>query len=144
MAPVIRAKALCVCQHQGRILVSRAHDPVKNEWYWRPLGGSIEFGESSAHAVTREMQEEIGADVEDLRCLGTLENIFTYAGQPGHEIVFIYDARLADASLYLQSSLAGVESDGARFTANWQSLDDFPALGPLYPTGLLALLRGTT
>ncbi|WP_460164643.1 NUDIX domain-containing protein [Pseudomonas sp. S2_F03] len=54
----------------------------------------MEFGETSAQAIVREVQEELGLAITDVRLLGTLENIFTYAGRPGHEIVQVYDARV--------------------------------------------------
>ena len=83
----IRPLALCIFSFRGRILVNEAHDPVKDQSYCRPLGGGIDFGEPSELAVVREIREELGAAVTNLRFLGTLENIFTYLGKPGHEII---------------------------------------------------------
>ena len=83
----IRPLAICVFHRNGRIIVNKSYDPVKHETFYRPLGGGIEFGETSAQAVEREIEEEIGAKVTKLQLLGTLENIFTYLGDPGHEIV---------------------------------------------------------
>ena len=36
------------------------------------------------------------------RFLFTLENIFTFNGEPGHEIVMVYDGRLVDEKLHEQ------------------------------------------
>ena len=74
--------------------------PEKGRLYYRPLGGTIEFGERGEEAVRREFREEIAADLADVRYLGMLENIFTYDGRRGHEIVLVYDGLLTDASLY--------------------------------------------
>jgi 8-oxo-dGTP pyrophosphatase MutT (NUDIX family) len=41
-----------------------AFDPVKGETFYRPLGGGVEFGETSA-AAAREIREEVSADVTD-------------------------------------------------------------------------------
>lgn len=136
----IRALAICVFLKNQRILVNEAHDPKTQGSFCRPLGGGIEFGETSIQAVAREIHEEIGAEVKNLRLLGTLENIFTYAGTLGHEIVQIYDGELADASLYDQEFIAGVESDGSSFTARWRRLSEFSSKLPLYPSGLLELV----
>lgn len=140
-APQIRALAICLFVHKDRVLVNESHDPVKGLSYCRPLGGGIEFGETGADAVVREIREEIGAAVSDVRYVGTLENIFTYLGNPGHEIVQIYDARLVDVLLYERGVVAGAESDGQPFVASWRSLGSFGPKLPLYPDGLLELLR---
>ncbi|MCP1604308.1 NUDIX hydrolase [Pseudomonas citronellolis] len=137
----IRAVALCVFHDRGRILVNRAYDPVKERHYYRPLGGGIEFGETSAVAVVREIREELGLDIQELRLLGTLENLFTYAGRPGHELVMVYDGRFADTSTYHLAELPGSESDGTPFTAVWCSAADFDEHTPLFPDGLPELLR---
>ena len=137
----IRPLAICVFHRNGRILVSKSYDQVKHETFYRPLGGGIEFGETSAQAVEREIQEEIGAKVTKLRLLGTLENIFTYLGAPGHEIVQVYDAEFVDQALYKSASIPGTESNGQPLETVWQGLESFSAKMPLYPNGLLALLH---
>jgi ribosomal protein S18 acetylase RimI-like enzyme/ADP-ribose pyrophosphatase YjhB (NUDIX family) len=140
-APHIRALAICLFLHEGRVLVNEAHDPVKGLSFCRPLGGGIEFGETGAQAVVREVREEIGAEVTDVRYVGTLENIFTYLGRPGHEIVLVYDARLVDVSLYQRGVVAGTESGGQPFVASWRPIGSFGPKLPLFPDGLVELLR---
>ena len=139
---VIRPIAICVFQHDGRILAGRFYDPQRDLVFYRPLGGGIEFGESSADTLARELQEELGAAVTDLRYLGTLENVFTHNGQQGHEIVMVYDGAFADPTFYEQPWLDGAEDSGATFRAVWLSLADCRHAGapPVYPTGLLELL----
>ncbi|UQS17405.1 NUDIX hydrolase [Pseudomonas sp. HS6] len=139
--PRIRALALCVFQHNGNILVNRFHDPVADKTFYRPIGGGIEFGETSREAIVREVQEELGLSMKDLRLLGTLESLFVYNGKPGHEIVQVYDARFDDAQVYEQSQIVGHESDGSPFTASWQGSSSFTEQSPLVPVGLQALLK---
>jgi 8-oxo-dGTP pyrophosphatase MutT (NUDIX family) len=91
-APYLRAIAICVFRHQDHILVLDISDPATGERFYRPAGGGIEFGEHSLDALRREMREELGAEIHSPLLLGVLENIFYYNGQPGHEIVFVYDA----------------------------------------------------
>jgi len=138
---IIRPIAICVFHHDGRILAAEGRDPIKGQLFYRPLGGAIEFGEHSADTIARELAEELGAAVTDLHYLGTLENIFTYGGETGHEIIMVYDGAFVDSSLY-ERSLEGVEDDGEPFRAVWVSLADCkdPAAPPLYPTGLIDLL----
>jgi 8-oxo-dGTP pyrophosphatase MutT (NUDIX family) len=137
----IRPKAVCVCRRGGEILVNAAFDSAKQETFYGPLGGGVEFGERAADAATRELQEELGAAVTDLTLLGVLENIFVYEGQPGHEIVFVFDGRLVDRSLYDRIEISCEESNGQRFVAQWVPIEKFAGGGlTLYPAGLHALL----
>ena len=96
----IRPVAICIFRRAHEILVVEAFDQVKAKTFYRPLGGGIEFGETSAAAVEREVREEVSADVTDLRYVGTLENFFVYNGQPGHEIVQVHEGRFANSALY--------------------------------------------
>ena len=137
----IRPLAICVFHRDGRILVNEAADEVKRQRYFRPLGGGIEFGERGTSAAEREIREELGAEIKGLHLLGTLENIFTYRGQPGHEIVFVYDGSFTDDSLYSMPHLEGQESNGEPFKAFWRARESFSNDSPLYPDGLLELLQ---
>ena len=67
----IRPIAICVFRNKNRILVAEGYDSVKDEYFYRPLGGGIEFGESSMETICREMIEEI-----DVEAFG-LEHFYT-------------------------------------------------------------------
>ena len=134
----IRHVAICVFQRGTRILVGRAFDEVKNEEFFRPLGGAIEFGETAVDAVRREILEELRAEISDPVQIGVLENIFTFAGQPGHEFVVVFDAEFTDSSLYNEARLPLFE-EGWGGEAFWLDLAE-PLPAPLYPDGLSALL----
>ncbi len=134
----IRPIAICVCRDGNRILVTEFS--IKGRLYYRPIGGTIEFGERGEEAIRREFREEIAAELMELRYLGTLENIYTDAGRRGHEIVLVYDGRLANTGLYRQEVIQGDEN-GIPFRAVWKAVDAFgPGKPPVYPDGLLALL----
>ncbi|CAB5596700.1 MULTISPECIES: NUDIX hydrolase [Pseudomonas] len=137
----IRFLALCVFHHQGKILVNVFNDPATGQTLCRPLGGGIEFGELGRDAIAREIDEELRQPISDVRLLGTLESLFTYAGKPRHEIVQVYDARFDDASLYQQAWLDGQESDSSPFRARWCDSADLARIGALVPQGLQTLLR---
>jgi len=141
----VRPLAICVFRHEGRILAAEGYDRMKNQIFYRPLGGKIEFGETGAQTVSRELMEEINAEVADQRYLGMLENLFIFEGKAGHEIVLIYDGRFTNESLYQQESIEGVEDRAAPLIARWLRLDWLEQDGapPLRPDGLLHLLRQT-
>ena len=137
----VRVVALCVIWRGAALLVSEGFDPVKQETFYRPLGGGVEFGERGIDAAARELREELAAEVIDLRYLGMLENIFTFSGQPGHEICLIYDGRFADPARYDADAMTGNEEGDGEFRVVWKPLSAFDeGTVPLYPDGLLDLL----
>jgi ADP-ribose pyrophosphatase YjhB (NUDIX family) len=137
--PLIRVIAICVFRHGDRILVVEGADEVKQDMFARPLGGAVEFGETSMQAIVREIREELGHKATALRLLGVLENIFEYQGRPGHEIVFVYDGKFEDASLYNLPELPLNEA-GWSSPARWRSLQSFGRDCRLVPEGLSSLL----
>lgn len=139
----IRPLAICVFRHQDRILVAEGHDPIKDEHFYRPLGGGIEFGEHSKKTICRELMEEVHIEVEenDLRYLGAVENIFVFNGKRGHEIVLIYDGTFEDNMMYERNVIRGKEANGEDIRAVWKHIREFgEGKSILYPTGLLELL----
>lgn len=139
----IRPIVICLFRSGNRILVSEGYDSSKGDYFCRPLGGGIEFGEQSRDAMLREIMEETGAEVENLRLVGVLENIFMFEGRQGHEIVFVYDAEFADKSFYERDEIHGYESEiDASFTASWQSLEEIAeSRARLVPETLITLLK---
>ena len=140
----IRPIVICLFSNGDRILVSEAYDSSKGDYFCRPLGGGIEFGEHSRDAMLREIREEIGAEVEKLELVGVLENIFIYEGAQGHEIVFVYDAEFKDRRMYERGEIEGYEVEiDAEFVARWQSPEEIKLKNiRLVPEGLADLLRG--
>jgi 8-oxo-dGTP pyrophosphatase MutT (NUDIX family) len=138
----IRAIAICLFRKDDSILVAEGFDKVKQDYFYRPIGGGIEFGEKSTEALEREVFEEIGESITNLIHLGNIENIFTYNGVPRHEIVFIYDGEFADQSIYQKSSFLGLEDNGESFTLMWKPISDFQDNGfRLVPEELLSLIQ---
>ena len=141
---MVRPVALCVVRHDRRLLVAEGYDRAKADHYYRPLGGTIEFGEASADAVAREMAEELNAEIRNVRWLGVLENIFTVHGELGHEVVMLYEADFVDDVMYQRNPIWGQEGDGLPIKAVWKPIDHFKVgRGRLVPEGLLAILERT-
>jgi ADP-ribose pyrophosphatase YjhB (NUDIX family) len=140
----IRVKVFGVLRRGSQILLSFAIDPDTGGRYGRLLGGGIEPGERAADAVRREFQEEIGAELTNLRRLGVVENIFTWQGQLHHEVIFVFAADFADRALYECDSFVVNEAvcDGP---ARWVDLQRVLS-GELtvYPAEVLPLLDEAT
>ena len=135
----IRPLALAAIRHGSRVLVQDFAATDGGPGY-RPLGGAVDLGELAEDAVQREIQEELGAEIQNVRLLGVLENIFRNNDAEWHEIVFMFEARFVDASLEAAERLIGEEADGDRIEAVWIDVSR-PLDRPLYPEGLLELLR---
>ena len=135
-----RPVAVALISRGDDVLVFDVPDAVKGVVGWRLPGGTIEFGERGGDTVIREIREELGVEVVEPAYLGTVENIFTYLGAAGHELVRVYAARFADQRLYERDRFDCVEANGTRFTCIWKPIADFRGGVPLYPDGLLELI----
>jgi 8-oxo-dGTP pyrophosphatase MutT (NUDIX family) len=140
----IRPIVICVFRNEDRLFVTEGYDSFKKETFYRPLGGAIEFGERSRESIVREIREEMGVQIKDLTYIGMIENIFTYDGKPGHEIVLVHEASFVDSLLYKLKSIR-LKDNGEWLTAMWKPMADFQSGSAiLYPEGLLDLLSKRT
>jgi 8-oxo-dGTP pyrophosphatase MutT (NUDIX family) len=130
----IRPLALAIIWRGDELLVVEFHNEEQGTFY-RPLGGAIEYGERGQEALRREFREELGAELTNVRYLTTLENIFTYRGEIGHEIVLLYESTMSNQALYEQDTLVVHEEDGVQ-TARWVNVFAPKNDTPLYPNGL--------
>lgn len=131
----IRPIALGLAKKGNKILVGIGYDKVKKQTFYRALGGGIEFGETSKVAVKREFQEEIHADIKVRELLDVTENIFTYQGKIGHEIVFLYSIEIPEDTYKDEYEIVdGVDN----YSAVWVNIDDFKSGKKIiYPDGFL-------
>lgn len=67
--------------------------------YYVLVGGRIKIGETSLECVQRELYEELGITVTDLRFSTLLENFFEEGGVPYHEINILYTASTQEVVL---------------------------------------------
>ncbi|TNE62137.1 MAG: NUDIX domain-containing protein [Bacteroidetes bacterium] len=92
----MRAVALCLLEHQNRVLLQEFWHEHEHYHFYRPPGGGIEFGERAADAIRRELREELDAEVSEPAFVRVMENIFEYGGELKHEIVFLFRATVLD------------------------------------------------
>lgn len=61
---------------QGKILLCKRSQHAKNErGCWEAPGGAVEFGETLAHAIAREMKEELDIELSILKQLPAADHI---------------------------------------------------------------------
>lgn len=106
----IRLVALLMAIKNNKILVIAGHDYHKHENFYRLIGGGVEFSETGAEALKREVKEEINAEIKNIKYLGLIENIFNYGGQTRHEIVLLYKADFKDKSIYKRAEIKILDS----------------------------------
>lgn len=129
----ITVKAMLIVRNGEKLLFSRGYDNVKKQAFLRPLGGHVEFGERGEETIRREMQEEVGCEALEVRFISAIENLFTYNGTRGHEIILVYEGKLADESLYKKDSFIFTEGDKTA-VAGWFSQANVEREGlPVYP-----------
>ena len=118
----IRPIAIGLAKKDNKILVGQLYDEVKNQTFYRSLGGGIEFLETSTDALKREFKEEINVDIKVNELLEIYENIFTLRGRNAHEIIFIYSIEIPDECYKDEYPIA--EGDYT-YTAKWIDVNDF-------------------
>ena len=144
----IRPIALgCFIRAGQELLVVHGFDDHKQEEFFRFAGGGIEFGETGAEALQREIREELSQEIHNLRHVGFFENIFTYRGKPHHEMVQVYLAEFVNPDAYQRERMQVIENREApdHSIASWLPIEDFrTGRRILYPAGVLETLDGST
>lgn len=139
-----RAKVFGILQSGQRILVEEFEGEHSRGIgiYYRPIGGSIEFGEKSTDTLVREFEEELEVTVEIKKFIVCIENIFVINEQIGHEIILVYKVDFADKRNYNRNRFA-IQENGEISFAKWIGIQDFvKGEKVLFPDGLAKKLEG--
>ena len=122
-----------VCIRDGKVLLCKAKGGKAT---YLP-GGHIEFGETGAEALVREIKEELGVDSSCGEFLGVVENSFLQHGRPHAEINLVY--RLDIPSLQTpNSSLLASQEDWIEF--EWRDISDLGNAN-LLPTEMVGIVK---
>ena len=82
----LNIRSVGIIIHNGKVLLHKR----KSADYYALLGGHVRIGESSQDTVKREMQEELGKEIEITGYISTIENFFEMKGSKYHEIMFVH------------------------------------------------------
>ena len=118
----IRPIVLGLAMKDNNLLVSEGFDKIKNQFFYRCLGGGIEFQERSYDALKREFLEEINTNITIKDFLGISENIFTYEGKDAHELVLFYSIDFSNED-YKDEYI--VNDDNGQSKATWIDISEF-------------------
>jgi 8-oxo-dGTP diphosphatase len=77
--PVTEVAAGILLDTQGRYLLGQRPEGKPYAGYWEAPGGKIEKGESVFEALKRELQEELGIEIESSEELTVLEHDYPHA-----------------------------------------------------------------
>lgn len=130
----IRPISIALISKDNKYLVIKGYDSKKDEVFYRPLGGGIEFGETGEEALAREMREELDTELVDIKYISMLENIFVYEGNKMHELVLVYSAEFKDKDFYDKDDLIILDSV-KKERAYWISKDELKK-SRFYPEGI--------
>ncbi|RKN84004.1 NUDIX domain-containing protein [Paenibacillus ginsengarvi] len=129
--PLLRAEAIIVRRDGAAVLVQCDRD----ETFYRFPGGSVEFGETAAEAINRELIEEfeLRADIGPLACLN--ESITQYDGKQRHDCTVLHWGTVDDSRT--QDGLQHSERPDIQLV--WRTMEQLRKK-PVYPEGILDFL----
>ncbi|GAA1238114.1 8-oxo-dGTP pyrophosphatase MutT (NUDIX family) [Microbacterium phyllosphaerae] len=138
--PAIRNIAVGLPVKDGHVLALEGHDRSRGLDFLRAIGGGIEFGETAAEALRREFMEELGVSLQDAEPLGVFENIFTYEGEPGHEIAHVFAVTCAELDAVPLDAELRILDEGS--PVRWAPIADIESgIRVLFPVGAPEGLR---
>lgn len=141
---LIRLKTLAWIEEDHALFVVKNHDSVKGDDYYRPVGGSVNFGERTMNALLREVNEELDTTITITGDPLIVENIFVCDGEIGHEIDYLYPSRFNDPGFYARKIYSLREDSGETFDALWIEIEAcLTGKHRLVPEELLEWYRST-
>ncbi len=118
--PVTEVEAGILLDSEGRYLLGQRPEGKPYAGYWEVPGGKIEAGESVFAALKRELQEELGIDIESSEELVVLEHDYPHAYVRLHVSII--------------RKWTGMPKGCEGQALSWQQLSDtLPTVEPLLP-----------
>ena len=122
--------------HNNKLLV---HKDINSDHY-ALIGGRVKIGEDSETALKRELQEELGKNIEITEYISTIENFFEMKETKYHEILFVYQAEFIEEEdkkiVYTLKNAEG--KDYLKY--EWLDLDKIDQY-PLLPKTIKSILK---
>ena len=134
----LNIRAAGVIIHNEKILLHKGETAN----HYALLGGHVRIGENSQDTVKREIQEELGKEIEITGYISTIENFFELKGIKYHEIMFVYKAEFCNEEdkkiEYTMKNMEGrIESD---IHYEWIEIDELEKY-PLKPQKIINAIK---
>lgn len=85
-------------------------------------GGRVEMGEDTEQTLKREIQEELGTDIEIVCLKAVAENFFVFDNKNYHELQYVYFAKLKNKEIEKYTAkFFGTETEDF---FEWKSIED--------------------
>ena len=137
----IKTKVIGLAFREGRLLAFEVTDDQGRLRGVRPLGGSIEYGETREEALAREFREELDTRIEIMGEWTTFESVYEKKGETRHEFLFAAPITLLDCEIPTEGGIIYPEGDGSLCTARWFEIEALARGEPtLFPDPLLPFL----
>jgi 8-oxo-dGTP pyrophosphatase MutT (NUDIX family) len=106
--------------NHGRVLLQNT--PERN--FWGLPGGRVKMGESTITALHRELIEELGVDIQNIKLKHIEENHYIYMGKDVREVFFIYTAEIDDDhELAKKQDFKTLDSNSGEYN-EWKDLNE--------------------
>ena len=100
--------ALIINENQELLVATRAHEPVKGTLDLP--GGFVDMDETGEEAVMREVKEETGLEVEEVKYLFSIPNRYLYSGFEVQTLDLVYLCKVLDTKvLKAEDDVANLE-----------------------------------
>lgn len=132
-------RAVAIIRREEHILIHRA----THEQFWSLPGGRVEFGETAAETLRREIIEELGSTSRAGPLRFLVENYFVYEGEATHEIGWYFEVELTADFPFRTNDICHRVVDGkSELEFRWvrcdgKSLAIYPLLPPMLASQLL-------
>ena len=94
---------------------------------WALPGGKVQIMEKTKDTIKREIKEEIGLDLIDIKMLSVSENFFTLKNEDIHQYIFTYSGKLVDKCYEKKEEFESIEK-GKNVVYRWvdvENIDDY-------------------
>lgn len=125
---IFNHRAAAVIVHNNKLLAQK--NTSSGEYYL--VGGRVRFGETSREAASREILEELGVEISDIKPLWINECFFIEDGRQFHEIGVYYLANIENTGFDNYETVFETREPGRTNIFEWLDIDSLDRV-LLYP-----------